>query len=326
MDQRITPSDITNVHRLIAPHIRTTPILQLQGTDFGLPAFPLTLKLEHLQAAGSFKTRGAFANLMLRQVPSAGVVAASGGNHGVAVAYAAMRVGSPARIFLPTVASRTKVDRISSYKAELCVTGELYAEALAASQAWAAESGALQIHAFDQRETMLGQGTLALELARQAGDIDTVLVAVGGGGLIGGIASWYRGSVRVIGVEPSAAPTLTMALRAGHPIDAPAGGIAADSLAPKRVGEMTFPIARDFVDRVILVDDDEIARAQRMLWDVTRIVAEPGGAAALAALTSGAYRPAANERVAVVICGGNADVVTFVSVGEPARVPEGARR
>jgi threonine dehydratase len=311
MNAGISPSDIEHVHRIIAPYLRTTPVLQTDGAQFGVSDFPLTLKLESLQFSGSFKTRGAFANLLLRDVPAAGVVAASGGNHGAAVAYAAMRLGRPARIFVPTVSSPAKIDRIRAYGAELCVAGDLYDDALAASEAWAAESGALRVHAFDQRETLLGQGTVALELSAQAPDIDTLLVAVGGGGLIAGIAAWYAGRVRVIGVEPCAAPTLSEALRAGHPVDAPADGIAADSLAPRRVGDAGFPIAQALVDRVVLIDDAAIARAQKALWDTARIVAEPGGAAALGALLAGAYRPAAHDRVAVVICGGNSDAVRF---------------
>jgi threonine dehydratase len=305
VDPSITQSEIAGVHQVIAPHIRRTPILQISGADFALAAFPLTLKLEQLQHAGSFKARGAFTNLLLRQRTDAGVVAASGGNHGAAVAYAAMRVGCPARIFIPSISSPAKVERIRSFGADLCIGGDTYDDALAASEAWASESGALRVHAFNQRETLLGQGTLALELESQAADIDTVLVAVGGGGLIGGVASWYRGGVRVIGVEPKLAPTLTMALKAGQPVDAPIAGIAADSLAPRRVGEANFAIAQAFVDRVVLVEDEEITRAQRILWDAARIVAEPGGAAAFAALTSGAYRPSEGERVAVIVCGGN---------------------
>jgi threonine dehydratase len=307
----ISQSDIEHVYGIIAPRIRLTPILATNGADFGLAAFPLTLKLEHLQVAGSFKARGAFANLLSRAIPAAGVVTASLGNHGAAVAYAARSVGCPARIFVPTVSSRTKVARIRAYGADLCVTGDGYADALAASEAWAAESGALPVHAFDQRETLLGQGTIGLELSRQADEIDTLLVAVGGGGLIAGIASWYAGSVRVVGVEPSSAPTLTEALRAGYPVDAPAGGIAADSLAPRRVGELVFPLAQSHVDRVVLVDDEDIRRAQNTLWDVARLVAEPGGATAFAALQCGAYRPRPDERVGVLISGGNTNLVNF---------------
>ena len=306
-----TRQAIEQAYALILPHIRVTPVLHTGGAGFGGPPVPLTLKLEQLQHAGSFKARGAFANLMLRQVPAAGVVAASGGNHGVAVAYAAAQLGVPARIFVPTVASPAKIDRIKRWGAELTVTGERYADALAASETWAQSSGAMQVHAFDQLETLLGQGTLGLELSKQAPDLDTVLAAVGGGGHIGGIAAWYRGDVRVVGVEPRLAPTLYDALQAGHPVDAPAGSVAADSLAPKRVGELAFPIAKAFVDRVVLVDDDDILRAQATLWDAARIVAEPGGATALAALLSGAYQPAPHERVAVIVCGGNTTAVRF---------------
>jgi len=298
----------------IRPYVRVTPVLQVSGADFGLGAFPLTLKLELFQHAGSFKTRGAFANLLLRSVPPAGVVAASGGNHGAAVAYAAMRLRVPARIFVPTVSSPAKIRRIREYGAELVVVGERYADALAASEEWVARSGALPVHAFDQRETLLGQGTLARELEAQAPDIGTLLVAVGGGGLIGGVASWYDGRIRVIGVEPEAAPTLHRALEAGAPVDAPAGGIAADSLAPRRVGTLMFPIAQRAVARVVLVTDDAIRAAQAALWSTARIVAEPGAAAPLAALLSGAYAPATGERVGVVVSGGNTTAVDF----EPA--------
>ena len=302
---------IEDTYARIAPRLRLTPILRTGAAGFGGPAVPLTLKLEQLQHAGSFKARGAFANLMLRTVPAAGVVAASGGNHGVAVAYAASQLGMAARIFVPTVASPAKIDRIRRYGAELVVTGERYADALAASETWAQSSGALPVHAFDQLETILGQATLGLELSRQVSDVDTVIAAVGGGGHIAGIAAWYRGDIRVIGVEPRLAPTLHDALKAGHPVDAPAGGVAADSLAPQRVGTLAFPIAKAFVERVVLVEDEDILRAQAALWDAARIVAEPGGATAMAALLSGAYQPAANERVAVIVCGGNTTAVQF---------------
>jgi threonine dehydratase len=303
--EAITRAEIDAVYGLIAPRIRRTPAVATSAADFGLPPFPLTFKLELLQVAGVFKARGAFANLLLREVPPAGVVAASGGNHGAAVAYAARQVGVGARIFVPTISSPAKVERIRSYGADLCITGEIYDDALAASRAWAAESGALSIHAFDQRETLLGQGTVGLELAQQAPDLDTLLVAVGGGGLIGGIASWYEGRIRIVGVEPTESPTLTAALAAGRPVDAPVGGIAADSLGPKRVGDLTFPIARRYVDRVVLVNDQDIRRAQRALWSSMRIAAEPGGAAALAALLAGAYLPGPGERVGVMVSGGN---------------------
>jgi len=284
--------------------------VELRGAELGLGDFPVTLKLELLQHSGSFKARGAFANLLMRKIPAVGVVAASGGNHGAAVAYAAMRLGVAAKIFVPTVTSPAKVARIRAYGAELAIVGDLYADALAASEAWIAQTAALPLHAYDQTEPLLGQGTLGMELAEQA-TVDTVLVSVGGGGLIGGVAAWFAGSVKVVGVEPEAAPTLTEALKAGRPVDAPAGGIAADSLAPRRVGELMFPIARAHVARVALVSDEAIRRAQEVLWSAVRIVAEPGGAAAFAALLSGAYAPAAGERVGVVICGGNSTAVDF---------------
>jgi len=296
---------------IIRPFVRRTPVVEIDGSELGLESFRAAFKLELMQHTGSFKARGAFANLLLREAPEAGVVAASGGNHGAAVAYAAMRLSRRARIFVPSVASAAKIARIRQYGAELVVGGERYADALAASRGWARESGALELHAYDQVETLLGQGTVAAELDEQAARLDTLLVAVGGGGLIGGIAAWYRGRVRVIGVEPTSAPTLTRALEAGEPVDAEAGGIAADSLAPKQVGRIMFPIAQRHVERVILVSDDSIRRAQGVLWNELRLVAEPGGAAALAALLEGHYRPARDERVGVVLCGANTTAVNF---------------
>jgi threonine dehydratase len=307
----IAPADIAQVYRTIAPYIRETPILRMDGGDVGQSqGVRITLKLEQLQRAGSFKTRGALANLLLRAIPAAGVVAASGGNHGAAVAYAAQRLDYRARIFVPSVASPAKVERIRACGADLCISGDRYADALAASEAYAAESGALPVHAFDQRETLLGQGTLGLELESQA-ELDTLLVPVGGGGLVAGIAAWYARRIRIVGVEPREAPTLTAALNAGGPVDAPAGGIAADSLAPRRVGALVFPIVLAAVDRVVLVGDDDIQNAQRVLWDAARLAVEPGGAAAFAALLSGGYVAAPTERVGVVISGGNTSEVTF---------------
>ena len=302
---------IARTHQLIRPYIRRTPIIEIDGADLGLDGMALVLKLELLQHAGSFKSRGAFTNMLLRDIPPAGVVAASGGNHGVAVAYVAMKLGKRATIFVPSVCSPAKMERIRGYGARLEVSGERYADSLAASEHWAAQSGALPVHAYDQIETLLGQGTVGSELEEQDPLLDTLLVAVGGGGLIGGIAAWYSGRVRVIGVEPEAAPTLTRALQAGHPVDTEAGGIAADSLAPKRVGELMFPIAQAYVDRVLLVSDEKIEAAQQTLWNALRIVAEPGGAAALAVLLSRQYQPAPGERVGVLVCGGNATAVEF---------------
>lgn len=307
---KIDRDQIRKAGEVIHPYIRRTPLVEMDGADIGLPS-RLILKLELFQHSGSFKTRGAFANMLMRQVPAAGVVAASGGNHGAAVAYAAMKLGKPAKIFVPTVASPAKLNRIRSYGADLVVTGERYADALAESEKWAAQSGALSIHAYDQPETLLGQGTVGLEFQQQDPHLDSLLVAVGGGGLIGGIAAWYSGEVRVIGVEPEAAPTLTDALRAGKPVDAPAGGIAADSLAPKRVGKLMFPIAQEYVRSVVLVSDEAIVQAQKLLWDRLRIVAEPGGAAAFAALLAGQYKPESGERIGILICGGNTEAVKF---------------
>jgi threonine dehydratase len=222
-----------------------------------------------------------------------------------------MKLSKPARIFVPEVASPAKMESIRGYGADLVVTGQRYADALAASEQWVAQSGALVIHAFDQVETLLGQGTVGLELEEQYPMLDTLLVAVGGGGLIGGVAAWYGSRIRIVGVEPEAAPTLTRARQAGRPVDAEAGGIAADSLAPKRVGELMFAIARDHVHSVVLVSDDAIVEAQKALWKVLRVVAEPGGAATLAALLSGRYQPRPGERVGVLVCGGNTTAVDF---------------
>lgn len=301
----INREQIAAIEPTVRPHIRRTPVIEVNGADLGLDGAHLVLKLELMQHAGSFKARGAFTNLLLRPVPEAGVVAASGGNHGAAVAFAAQRMGKPATIFVPTVAAPAKMERIRGYGARLVVTGDRYADSLAASERFLAETGAMAIHAYDQVETLLGQGTLAMELEQQAPHLDTLLVAVGGGGLIGGIAAWYAGRVRIIGVEPEAAPTLSMAMAAGRPVDAPAGGIAADSLAPKRVGEMMFPLAQSYVERVALVPDEAITEAQAVLWNVLRIAAEPGGAAALAALLARRYQPQPGERVGVLVCGGN---------------------
>ena len=306
----ISRDEIRRTYDTIRPYIRRTPVVQidLSELDPAAGSWPaVTLKLEQLQCAGSFKARGAFANLLLREVPPAGVVAASGGNHGVAVAYAAHRHGVPARIFVPTVSAAAKVERIRRLGAKLVVTGDRYADALAAALAWEQSSGAMSVHAFDQPHTLLGQGTVGLELSGQADQLDTVLVPVGGGGLIGGIASWFAGSVRVIGVEPDGAPTLTRARAAGGPADAPAEGVAADALAPRRVGELVFPITQAYVEDVVLVGDAAILAAQRALWQAARIAAEPAASVGIAALLTGAYKPAPGERVAVVISGANMD-------------------
>ena len=307
----ISPQQIQSTYDVITAHIRRTPVIEIDGGDFGVAVPTLALKLESLQHAGSFKARGAFTNLLTRKLPQAGVVAASGGNHGAAVAFAAMKRKVPAKIFVPSVASPAKIQQITDYGADLVVGGERYAEALAASETWVARSGAMPIHAFDQVETLLGQGTVGLELESQAAHLTTLLVAVGGGGLIAGISAWYQGRIKIVGVEPEKAPTLTRALEAGRPVDAEAGGIAADSLAPRRVGELVFPIIRRHIDSTVLVSDDAIREAQRSLWKTLRVVAEPGGAAAMAALISRRYVPGPSERVGVLICGGNTTAVDF---------------
>ena len=302
---------ISRAYELIRPHIRHTPVVEVDAADFGLPAHVLALKLELLQHGGSFKTRGAFTHLLTRKVPSVGVVAASGGNHGVAVAFAAQKLGVPARIFVPSVSSQTKQDQIRRLGAQLVIAGERYADALAASKQWIESTGALEVHAYDQLETLTGQGTVGLEMERQCPQLDTLLVAVGGGGLIGGIAAWFRGRIKLVAVEPAAAPTLAKAMAAGRPVDAEAGGVAADSLAPRRVGELMFPLAQSFVSETILVEDEAIRDAQKALWQNLRIAAEPGGAAAFAALLSRRYVPTPGERVGVLLCGGNTSAVNF---------------
>jgi threonine dehydratase len=307
----ITREAIGATEAAIRLYVRRTPLLTADLADFGLAVGPLTFKLEMLQHSGSFKARGAFANLLLRKPSEAGVVAASGGNHGAAVAYAAQRLRVPATIFVPQITSPAKIERIRGYGARLVVGGERYADALAASEKHVAQSGAMPVHAFDQPETLLGQGSVGLELEQDAPETETLLVAVGGGGLIGGIAAWYAGRTRIIAVEPELSPTLHAALAAGQPVDAPAGGIAADSLAPRRVGSLMFPIAQAHVEKVVLVSDDAIRQAQERLWSSLRIVVEPGGAAAFAGLLSGQYRPSPGERVAVLLCGANTTAVDF---------------
>jgi threonine dehydratase len=301
----ISRERIQATERVIRPHIRRTPILEVDGAEFGLDSIKIVFKLELFQHSGSFKARGAFTNILTREVPAAGVVAASGGNHGAAVAYAAMKLRKPATIFVPSVASPAKLNRIRSYGAELVIAGDRYAESLEASEEWTAKSGALPIHAYEAIETLLGQGTLGMELEEQDPKLDSLLVAVGGGGLIGGVAAWYQDRVKMVAVEPTAAPTLDYALRAGQPVDAPAGGIAADSLAPRQVGQLMFPIAQKHVREVVLVSDEEILEAQKSLWETVRVAAEPGGAAAFAALLSGRYKTQPSERVGVIVCGGN---------------------
>ncbi len=307
---RIDRNSIRTAYDAIRPYVRRTPVLEIDGAELGLPPCTIVFKLEYLQHSGSFKARGAFANVLLREIPKAGVVAASGGNHGVAVAYAAMTRKVPATIFVPVVASPAKRERIEAFGARLVVGGDLYEDARIASLAFEKESGAMPIHPFDHPVTLLGAATAGLEMSEQS-RIDSLLVSVGGGGLISGIASWYEGEIDVIGVEPELSPTLSYALKAGHPVDAPGGGIAADSLAPRRIGELNFPIVQKYTRGVRIVTDEAIRNAQETLWRVLRIVTEPGGATALAALLSGKYVPRRGERIGVLLCGANTTAVEF---------------
>ncbi len=302
----IERADIERAARRIGGLVRKTPVLLVDGGAFGVEG-PLTLKLEQLQHSGSFEARGAFNRLLSAPVGASGVVAASGGNHGAAVAYAARQLGHRAEVFVPEISSPAKVRFIEDCGAAVTVVGRNYAEALEASTVRAEESGALVVHAYDQPEVVAGQGTLGREIEGQAPELDTVLVAVGGAGLIGGVAGWYRGGTRVVGVEPGAAPSLYSALEAGGPVDVETGGLAADSLGARRVGRVGFSVARRFVERVVLVDEAPIREAQRRLWESARLIVEPGGAVALAALLSGSYRPEPGERVGVVLCGANTD-------------------
>lgn len=302
----ITKEDILAAAQRVAPYVRTTPVIRLERGCFDVAADTF-LKLECLQVTGSFKPRGAFNRLLSEPIPPSGVIAASGGNHGIAVAYVAQKLGVRAEIYVPSLATALKRKMLSDLGAKVVVAGETYVEALAASQARAAESGALNVHAFDHAATVAGQGTMAIELEAQVPDVDTVLVAVGGGGFIGGIAAWFAGRAKIVAVEPARCPTLNRALLARTPVDVETGGIAADSLGCRRVGTVPFAALLPAVGDSVLVSDEQIQHAQTALWEKLRVVSEPGGAAALAALISGAYVPAPGEKVVVVICGGNAD-------------------
>jgi threonine dehydratase len=306
----ITHTAIQDASRRIGPHIRRTPVMRLEAGALGVDA-NVVLKLESLQYTGSFKPRGAFNCILSSSVPQAGVIAASGGNHGAAVAFAAQKLGHRAEIFVPSTSPRNKVERLREYGAEVCVTGRDYAEALAASRERAAKTGALAVHAYDDARVLAGQGTLGMELEEQEPGLDSVLIAAGGGGLIGGVACWYQDRARLISVEPERAPSLAKALAAGRVVEVEVSGVAADSLGARRVGDLMFPIARKFVSRAVLVSDEQIIHAQRLLWRSLRLIAEPGGATALAGLLSGAYQPASGERVGVVICGANAEFAGF---------------
>jgi threonine dehydratase len=305
-----TPQDVISARERISPHVRRTPTLELAPGAFGVPG-RLTLKLELLQHTGSFKARGAFSKLLASDVPDAGVIAASGGNFGLAVAFAAHTLGHRAEIFVPSISPPEKVERIRRLDAEVVVVDGYYDEALEASRGRAEETGALVMHAFDQPEVVAGQGTIGAELSEQVAEADTVLVAIGGGGLIAGVAAWFEGRVRVVGVEPQTSACMHAALAAGEPVDVTYGGYAADSLGNRRAGQIAFDVVSRYVERVVLVPDDAIRDAQRRLWDSVRLFAEPGGATAFAALPAGAYVPEPDERVVVLVCGANGDLAAI---------------
>jgi len=306
----VTRTDIEAAAARIAGHVRRTPVIESGAGSFGLDR-SLSLKLELLQHSGSFKARGAFNTLLSQPVPAAGVAAASGGNHGAAVAHAARALGHAADIFVPETSSPTKIARIRASGAHLHVGGARYADAADACARHRAATGAMDIHAYDAPATIAGQGTVALEWQEQAPDLDTVLIAVGGGGLVSGCAVWLHEAVRVIAVEPEGACALHAALSSGRPVDVPVESLAADSLGAKRCGDLVYELAASRVAQSLVVSDEAIRDAQTRLWADVRIAAEPGGAAALAALTSGVYRPARDERVGVLVCGGNVALETI---------------
>ncbi len=308
-----SPDIIEAAHERIAGHVRRTPVIDIASDELGTSA-SVSLKLESLQHTGSFKPRGAFNTLLSLGDGTNGVAAASGGNHGAAVAFAAGRLALDADIFVPRIASPVKIERIRSYGARLHVGGARYADALSACEDFIARTGAAPVHAYDQPGTLAGQGTVALEWERQAPGLDTLIVAVGGGGLIGGMAAWVQQRMRLIAVEPETSCALKAALAAGGPVDVEVSGIAADSLGAKAVGNLAYPLAAAHVDEALVVSDEAIIAAQSWLWRELRVVAEPGGAAALAALLSGAYAPQKDERVGVLICGGNAAPADFSPV------------
>lgn len=294
----------------ISPYVRHTPLMRLDRGEFGVP---VALKLELLQHTGSFKPRGAFNRMLTADLPAAGVIAASGGNHGAAVAYAARALGVTAEIFVPGGTPDTKVSRIRGYGARVVQGGDTYAEALAASRERQAVSGALEVHAYDHQAVLAGQGTVGREFEADAPDLTHILVATGGGGLIGGIAAWYAGAAQIVSVEPEGCPGLHNALMAGQPVDAPVGGLAADALGARRVGSLMFEVARRHGVVAVLVEDSAILAAQRFLWDRFRLIAEPGGATALAALLSERFIPPEGARVGVLVCGANTDPAKVAS-------------
>lgn len=308
----VTQADIEAAVRLIGPHVRTTPVMRLGEGGLGGPG-DISLKLELLQHAGSFKSRGAFNNLLSRGVGPAGVAAASGGNHGAAVAYAARRLGHEATIFVPEISSPAKIAAIRAFGAAIHIGGARYDDAQAACDRFVAETGALKLHPFDSVQTIAGQGTLAAEWQAQEPDLDTVLIATGGGGLVAGIGAWFGGRVKVVAVEPEGSCALHAALQAGGPVDVDVESVAADSLGARNTGALVHGICAATVDHVALVPDSAIVAAQALLWRDFRLASEPGGAAALGALMAGFYRPRAGERVGVLVCGGNVDLARLAA-------------
>jgi threonine dehydratase len=301
----ISRSDVEAAWARIRPHVRRTPVIELPPGVFGTST-PLALKLESLQLSGSFKGRGAFHKLLASSVPKAGIIAASGGNHGAAAAYAARALGHKAEIFVPTIASPAKVARLKSYGAVVHQVGAVYAEARALSEKRAAETGALMVPAYDDPVVFAGAGSVALEFAEQA-KFDTLLVAVGGGGLIAGCAIAVGDTVKIVAVETEGTPTLYEARRARRPVEVKISGIAADALGASRIGAPNFEIAQKLVRDSLLVSDEAVRAAQRALWEELRVIAEPSGATGLAALMAGVYKPARGERVATLVCGANTE-------------------
>lgn len=295
-------SEITAAHQRVAAHVVRTPVLDFNG--FGL-GYSIGLKLEQMQHTGSFKARGAFNTLLSLDVPKAGLVAASGGNHGAAVAYAAQKLGHKAKIFVPEMAGPAKIALIERCGADLQVVGGVYANALTSAQAYEQETGAMQVHAYDAPATVAGQGTVMAEWEDQGLDADTVLIAVGGGGLIAGAMAWLGRRRKIVAVEPALAPTLNAALAAGEPTQVEVSGVAANALGAGKIGQICFDLAQQTQVHSVVVPDDAITAAQIALWKETRQLVEPAGATALSALMCGAYTPAKGEKVAVLVCGGN---------------------
>lgn len=291
--------------------IRQTPVWKLPGRALGVECSEIWLKLEQLQTGGSFKARGMLNRLLSHPIPASGVIVASGGNAGIATAAAARELGVRCEVFVPEVSSPAKRARLAALGAEVVVGGAAYADALQACLARQQQTGALLTHAYDQSEVVVGAGTLALEIELQAGVPDALLVSVGGGGLIAGIASWFEGRSRVVALEPVLAPTLFRAREAGHPADVSVSGIAADSLGAKRIGELAWVATQAHVRDALLLSDEAIRAAQLWLWKELKLAVEPAAALPLAALHSGTYVPRADEKVCLVICGANLDPATL---------------